>query len=158
MGDPGTHPGGDSGTAPDPLVMELPSDLDVVEGAVEEMVLHCRGHIAPESRLLLNFRVGVTEALANAILYGNERDPEKTVRVRVSVTYRSVVVEVSDEGAGFDPHALRDPTLPENLQRTGGRGVFLIRHLMDEVEYAEPGNTVRLILYRHSKTRSRAGN
>jgi serine/threonine-protein kinase RsbW len=158
MRDPGMDPGGDSGTAPDSLVLELPSDLDVVEGAVEEMVLHCRGHVAPESRLLLNFRVGVTEALANAILYGNEHDPEKTVRVRVSVTHRSVVVEVSDEGAGFDPQTVPDPTLPENLQRTGGRGVFLIRQLMDEVEYAEPGNTVRLILHRQSKSHSPAGN
>jgi serine/threonine-protein kinase RsbW len=151
-------PGGGADAAPETLVLEMPSDIDLVEGAVADLVEHCRDHIAPASRLLLNFRVGVTEALANAILYANNCDPEKRVLVSVSVSRSAVVVEVSGEGRGFDPDAVPDPTLPENLHRTGGRGVFLIRKLMDEVEYFEQGNSVRLVLYRRSTSRRAAGS
>jgi serine/threonine-protein kinase RsbW len=143
------HGGGPTGSADrEEFVLELPSDLRVIEQTVSYLVNRCREYNFSGSRLWLNFRVGVTEALANAILYGNRRDPEKLVRVGVILTGRSVTVEVSDQGAGFDPETVPDPTLPENIQRTGGRGIFLIRQLMDQVEYLGDGNAVRLVLHR----------
>lgn len=135
------------------FVLELPSDPRVIEGAVTYLVSRCRTLDYSGSRLNLNFRVGVTEALANAMLYGNRSDAGKAVRVVVSLTATRVVVAVTDEGRGFDPEAVPDPTLPQNLQRPGGRGLFLIRELMDEVEFNEEGNEVRLTLLRDPSTR-----
>ena len=130
------------------FVLELPSDLRMIEAAVTYLVDRCRSYAFNGPRLSLNFRVGITEALANAVLYGNEGDPGKHVRVEVSIDSSRVALRVEDEGRGFDPHAVPDPTLPENLHRSGGRGLFLIRELMDEVEFSDRGNSVRLVLLR----------
>lgn len=128
--------------------LELPSDLSHIQAAVDYLVGRCRAHAFEGSRLDLNFRVGVTEALANAVLYGNAGDPEKTIRVEVSLDTTRVEVCVIDEGGGFDPRGVPDPTLPENIESPTGRGLFLIRRLMDETEHNERGNAVRMVLGR----------
>jgi serine/threonine-protein kinase RsbW len=130
------------------FVLQLPSDLKIIEAAVTYLVGRCRAYAFDGSRLNLNFRVGVTEALANAVLYGNRSDPAKIVRVEVALDLSRVVLHVTDEGPGFNPADVPDPTLPDHLQDTGGRGLFLIRELMDEVEYNDRGNAVRLVLLR----------
>jgi serine/threonine-protein kinase RsbW len=130
------------------FVLELPSDLRMIEAAVTYLVDRCRSYAFGGPRLSLNFRVGITEALANAVLYGNQGDPGKYVRIEVSIDRIRVCLRVEDEGRGFDPQAVPDPTLPENLHRSGGRGLFLIRELMDEVEFSDRGNAVRLVLHR----------
>ena len=137
------------------FVLQLPSELNFIEPAVTYLVGRCRAYAFDGSRLNLNFRVGVTEALANAVLYGNQSDPAKIVRVEVALDLRRVVLHVKDEGTGFDPSTVPDPTLPDNLEGTGGRGLFLIRELMDEVEYNERGNVVRLVLLRDAPPRAR---
>jgi serine/threonine-protein kinase RsbW len=133
---------------PDPIefVLELPSDLRLIEAVVGYLVGRCRAVAIQGSRLDLNFRVGMTEALANAVLYGNANDPEKVVRVEVTLQPGRVEVRVIDQGTGFDPLAVPDPTTPENLLAPGGRGLFLIRHLMDEMEFNERGNVLRMVL------------
>ena len=130
------------------FVLQLPSDLRMIEAAVTYLVGRCRAFAFGGSRLNLNFRVGVTEALANAVLYGNQSDPGKLVRVEVVLDPSCVILNVVDEGPGFDPSEVPDPTLPDNLEQTGGRGLFLIRELMDEVQYNDRGNAVRLVLRR----------
>ena len=130
------------------FVMELPSDPRVIEAAVTYLADRCRAFDFSGSRLSLNFCVGVTEALANAVVYGNDADPEKTVRVEVSLDDTRVTLRVEDQGLGFDPDDVPDPTLPANLEEAGGRGLFLIRNLMDEVEYNDRGNSVRMVLLR----------
>jgi serine/threonine-protein kinase RsbW len=130
------------------FVLELPSDPGVIENAVSYLVDRLRAYAFGGSRLNLNFRVGVAEALANAMIYGNGSDPHKRVRVQVELSRDEVVMEVYDEGLGFDLSGVPDPTLPENLDRAGGRGIFLIHELMDEVAYKEPGNCVRMKLRR----------
>jgi serine/threonine-protein kinase RsbW len=130
------------------FVLELPSDPRVIETAVAYLVDRLRAYDFNGSRLNLNFRVGVAEALANAMIYGNGGDPEKRVRVEVELSSQAVALQVHDEGEGFDATVVPDPTLPENLEGTGGRGIFLIRELMDEVQYNPPGNSVRMVLHR----------
>ena len=132
---------------PTAFALELPSDLRLIENAVGYLVQRCRDHGLNGSRLTLNFRVGIAEALANAMIYGNGRDPSKRVRLEVELSARRVAVVVRDEGEGFDPASVPDPTLPENLEEPGGRGIFLIRELMDEVDYTGCGNCVRLVLH-----------
>jgi serine/threonine-protein kinase RsbW len=138
------------------LVLELPNDLRQIEHAVEYVMQRCAECQPHGRKLRLNFRVSLTEALSNAMLYGNERDPEKRVRVEVIVGEREIKARITDEGAGFDPGGIPDPTEPGNLEKSGGRGLFLMRELMDEVHFNERGNQVTLILRLDPEDRDRA--
>jgi serine/threonine-protein kinase RsbW len=126
--------------------LELPNDLRAIERAVEYLMDRAREVGFDYDRLRLNFRVGVTEALANAMLYGNCRDPQKRVRVEARLSPTEIMVQVTDEGRGFDPRKVLDPTLPTNRTRPGGRGIYLIRKLMDRVEFNERGNSITMVL------------
>jgi serine/threonine-protein kinase RsbW len=128
------------------LILELPNDIRSIEHAVEYVTKHCTTCSEYARRLNLNFRVGLTEALSNAMLYGNNSDPEKSVRVEVAIKLDGVTVRVTDQGVGFDPTTVPDPTLPANIEKTGGRGIFLMKALMDEVQFNDRGNSVTLVL------------
>ncbi|NNM32914.1 MAG: ATP-binding protein [Gemmatimonadetes bacterium] len=134
------------GRIPDSFVVELSNDISAIETCVEEVVQWCGRSCRDRGRLLLNFRVGLTEALSNAMLYGNAEDPDKTVRVELRIRARDLHVKVTDQGRGFDPSSLPDPRTPDNLTKAGGRGIFLMRKLMDEVRYNASGNSVTLVL------------
>ena len=141
---------------PTAFALELPSDVRLIDTAVSYLVSRCREYGFSGSRLTLNFRVGIAEALANAMIYGNGRDPSKPVRMEVELGPDHISIRVEDQGTGFDPAHVPDPTLPEHLEATGGRGLFLIRSLMDEVDFNECGNCIRLTLYREKRQRSLA--
>ena len=128
------------------LVLEIPTDVRSIEHAVDYVMERCRTCETYQKRLRLNFRVGLTEALTNAMLYGNEYDPAKRVRVEVTLESGRLEARVTDQGRGFDPSAIPDPTRPENLLKSGGRGLFLMRQLLDEVSYNDQGNQVTLVL------------
>ena len=91
--------------------------------------------------------MAVREAAVNAVLHGNEYDPHKTVTASFENTGSDLVITVADQGRGLDPDALPDPLAPENLLRGTGRGIFLIRSLMDEVHFRQlhPGTELTLI-------------
>jgi serine/threonine-protein kinase RsbW len=128
------------------LVLELPTDIQSIESAVEFVMSRCDSCRTRERRVSLNFRVGLTEALANAMLYGNAHDPSKSVVVVLSVGEGRLQATVRDQGAGFDPSAIPDPTRPENITRSCGRGLYLMRQLLDEVSFNDRGNEVTLVL------------
>ena len=136
--------------APAALDFRVPSDLAQIESIVAQVVHRCRECRFDARQLSLNVPVALTEAIANAMLRGNGQDVGKEVRVRAEVTEARLVVEVEDKGAGFDLDACcEDPTTPENLEREDGRGLFLMRTLMDEVVRVEGvANVVRLTLRR----------
>jgi serine/threonine-protein kinase RsbW len=93
---------------------------------------------------IFGVRLALTEALVNAVRHGNQGDPGKQVRVYYRLTSAEVEVEVEDEGQGFDPTGVPDPTSPERLEQPGGRGLLLMRHYLSSVEYNERGNAVIL--------------
>ena len=128
------------------LVLEIPNDVRTIESSVEYVMSRCGNCCEEARRLNLNFRVGLSEALSNAMLYGNDSDPLKRVRVEVTMGAQCITARVTDEGSGFDPEAIPDPTAPSNLVKSGGRGIFLMRSLLDEVMYNDTGNSVTLIL------------
>lgn len=130
------------------LDLRIPSDVAQIEPVVAEIVRRCAGQAFNHRQLALNLPVALTEALSNAILRGNGEDAAKWVRVRVAMRDGELTVEVEDEGLGFDLEACTvDPTLPENIENEEGRGLFLMRALMDRVEaYRANGNVVRLTL------------
>jgi serine/threonine-protein kinase RsbW len=129
----------------------IPSDVREIEPIVEQVTRECRVLALTARQCALNGPVALTEALSNAILRGNRGMREKHVRVRAVVSDNALVLEVADEGTGFDLDACTiDPTSPGNLEREDGRGLFLMRSLMDRVErYADNShNVVRLTLNR----------
>ncbi len=92
-----------------------------------------------------NILIAVTEAVNNAINHGNRQNPEKKVRLEFVERADRLSFSVIDEGEGFDHEALPDPTDPENLEKISGRGVFLMKHLADEVEFSQNGTKVEMI-------------
>lgn len=94
-----------------------------------------------------DIRLCVEEALRNAIVHGNKSRKGASVTVTYSIRPGSLEVEVADEGVGFDHRNLPDPTAGENLMKNSGRGVLIIRKLMDRVEFRGPGNVVRMVKY-----------
>jgi serine/threonine-protein kinase RsbW len=137
------------------LEVEIPSDVAYIERVVD-LVRHSCSELAFNShQLALNVPVALSEALSNAILRGNQEDPGKRVRVRATMDTSRLVLEIADEGVRFDIDAnTRDATDPDNLEREDGRGLFLMRALMDQVERFDTGpgttqgNVVRLTLAR----------
>jgi serine/threonine-protein kinase RsbW len=132
------------------LELRVPSDVGRIEEIVTAVVQRCRQHAFTGRQLALNVPVALTEALSNAMLRGNGEDRAKEVRVRAVVDASRLVVEVEDEGTGFDLEGCTgDPTTPEALAREDGRGLFLMRALMDEVRCERgAGTIVRLTLHR----------
>ena len=131
------------------IELEIPSDVRYIERVVELVTGQCAVLRFPPQVCTLNIRVALTEALANAIQYGSAGG-NGHVRVRARVEPASLVMEVVDQGKGFDMEACTiDPTTPDNVDREDGRGLFLMRALMDRVErYEADGNVVRLVLNR----------
>jgi len=133
------------------IEVDIPSDVQYIEKVVELVQRECALMRFGARQLMLNLAVALTEALSNAILRGNNDDPAKHVHVTARVDPARLVVEVQDEGAGFDlDQCTLDPTTPGNVDREDGRGLFLMRQLMDRVEQFDGGrgNVVRLTLIR----------
>lgn len=86
----------------------------------------------------------VEEAVRNAIVHGNRSDPKRQVRVSYWMDGDSLNIEIEDEGAGFDHESVKDPTKEDNLLRNSGRGVYLIKKLMDRVQYNSKGNKISM--------------
>jgi len=130
------------------ISVRVPTAIDVVEEAVDLVARHCLASGLPPATARFKLRVALSEALANAIIYGNRNDSEKSVEVRVTVTTQTISVHVSDEGDGFDPNTVPNPTLLEGLEQTSGRGLFLIREMVDEVQFNEKGNSICMMMHR----------
>lgn len=134
------------------LDLQISSDVHEIERVVELVQEECRRlNIEPE-KCSLNVPVALTEALSNAILRGNREDASKHVRVKASVNKAGdmLVVDVTDEGEGFDlPASTRNCTTPENVLAEDGRGLYLMQCLVHRVEqFVDGGNTVRLTVQR----------
>lgn len=131
------------------VALRVPNEIAWVEEAVDLIARHCLAGTTYSRRMLFNLRVVLAEALANAIICGNSEDPTKWVDVRAELRRDAVSVEVTDEGPGFDPSTVPDPTSPEELDNSCGRGLFLIRSLVDEVRFNSKGNSICMTLRRH---------
>jgi len=102
-------------------------------------------------------KLALEEALSNAFKHGNRNDPTKAVHLRFRVEADSVMIEIEDQGEGFDLGAVPDPTATENLEIPCGRGITLMRAYMSEVTFQPPGNRVRMVYLRPSARRSAKG-
>ena len=117
-----------------------PKNVARVESFVEHLV--DKYGISPD--VYGNILISLTEAVTNAIIHGNDNDESKTVQVRLKKQKNKLAFLISDEGGGFDFDNLPDPTSPENLLKIGGRGVFLMKQLSDDVVFYDNGSTVEI--------------
>jgi serine/threonine-protein kinase RsbW len=130
-------------TEPTTRDVSIPSDLAEarrLQGEIEEALGVCRFG----EREVFGIKLALEEALVNAIKHGNKLDPKKKVHVQYSVTPDRFDIRIADEGAGFNPNDIPDPTAPENLERPCGRGLLLMRHYMTHVEYSCCGRSVTM--------------
>ena len=121
----------------------VPSQPRAVRGVVREVVGQLRTHGWPRDEIF-GVHLALEEGLVNAVRHGNRSDSHKRVHFRCSLSGERIWIEIEDEGVGFDPHCLPDPTAPENLCRDGGRGVMLMRAYMSRVEFNAVGNCVTM--------------
>ncbi len=128
----------------------LPSELDVGHAAIEELMvaLGAAGWIGMD---VFRIQMAIEEAVVNAIEHGNKREPSKKVRLVFQVTPDKAMMIVTDEGPGFDHRNLADPTTDELIDKPRGRGVMLMRELMNEANFNEIGNEVTMIKIRSTE-------
>ena len=91
-----------------------------------------------------NILIALTEAVTNAIQHGNKYDPEKNINLQFAPNQKELVFTIKDQGTGFDFNNLPDPTEPDNIQKPHGRGIYLMKHLADKVEFSDKGRAVEL--------------
>ncbi len=117
-----------------------PNNVDKVEPFVNSVA--SRYNLSPDTHG--NILVSLTEAVTNAILHGNQADTNKSVSISLRRQDDALAISVSDEGPGFDPNYVPDPTGLDCLEKCGGRGLFLMRHLSDGCSFKRGGSTVEM--------------
>ncbi|MEM9295158.1 MAG: ATP-binding protein [Planctomycetota bacterium] len=130
-------------STPDRKRVVIPSRMTDVPGVLVAVAQSLEdAGFPPDDRFAV--RLALDEAITNAVKHGNGQDSGKTVTVEWSVAGGTLDISVEDQGPGFDPADVPDPTLDENLSRPSGRGVMLIQAYMDKVEFNDRGNRVRM--------------
>jgi serine/threonine-protein kinase RsbW len=129
----------------------IPSDLAAAHQVQVEIEQALSKGYAFDEREVFAVKLAVEEALVNAIKHGNQMDPDKTVRVVYDLKPGHFDIRITDQGPGFDPTDVPDPTLPENLERPCGRGLMLIRHYMTDVHFQDEGNTIAMTKVHQAK-------
>jgi serine/threonine-protein kinase RsbW len=130
----------------DSLKIQVPSLVENIR-IVESFIDNTKERFHIDDDIYGNIMVAVTESVNNAIRHGNKLDKNKNVMLSVECEENKLKFSIEDEGEGFDYHNLSDPTAPENLDKLGGRGIFLMKHLSDEVNFLNEGRLVELTFY-----------
>jgi serine/threonine-protein kinase RsbW len=125
-----------------PIDVTIPSDLEDARRIQTDIERLLQAKTSFSETEIFSIRLALEEAIVNAIKHGNQMDRSKMVRVAYRVEPDRFEVLISDEGPGFDPDDVPDCTAPENLERPCGRGLLLMRHYMNHIEYHGAGNIV----------------
>ncbi|MEP2773607.1 MAG: ATP-binding protein [Fulvivirga sp.] len=124
-------------------IPSLPENIRMIESFID----NAKEKFQLEDDIYGNIMIAVTEAVNNAIKHGNKNDKSKNVSLCLMLEETQIRFEIRDVGNGFDYQNLPDPTAPENLEKPGGRGIFLMKNLSDEVSFKEEGKVVELNFY-----------
>lgn len=133
------------------LSRTIPSSKDVAHELVEELLKALTEH-GWDGSDLFHVQMAAEEAIINAVTHGNQEADDKVVEVEFRVSEKSVYLRFKDQGEGFCPDKLPDPTDDENLESTHGRGVFLIKQMMTQVTYNDCGNEVTMLKHRQTES------
>ena len=131
------------------ISIQVPSIMENIR-MIESFIDNAKDRYHLDDDIYGNIMIAVTEAVNNAIKHGNSNDKGKNVHLSLSLEESMIKFVIKDEGTGFDYLNLPDPTSPENLEKPGGRGIFLMKHLSDEVEFKDAGREVILSFYMNS--------
>lgn len=124
-------------------IPSLPENIRIVESFID----NAKEKYELNDDIYGNIMISVTESVNNAIIHGNKSDSKKSVYLGLALESSLIKFTIEDEGQGFDHNSLPDPTLPENLSKPGGRGIFLMKNLCDEVSFKKDGRVVELSFY-----------
>ena len=130
----------------DTISIEIPSLSENIR-IIESFIDNAKEKFNLNDDIYGNIMISVTESVNNAIIHGNKKDKEKNVKISLTLTKGIIKFKIADQGAGFDYASLPDPTAPENIEKPGGRGIFLMRHLADEIDFEDEGRIVELSFY-----------
>lgn len=122
------------------IIQSKLDNMSLVENFIDEISIA----LSIVSDLYGNLLISTIEAVTNAIVHGNDNNPDKVVRINVESDDKKITVTVSDEGEGFDVSVVPDPTKPNYIEQPNGRGIFLMRNLADKVKFEKNGSVVIL--------------
>ncbi|MCH7773881.1 MAG: ATP-binding protein [Bacteroidetes bacterium] len=125
--------------------LEIESDPNNLITVEEFVNYFCKDVNLPDEKLA-NVLLAVTEATTNAIIHANKCDTNKKVTIDASVENSKLIIKIKDEGEGFDPGNIPDPTDPENLLKDSGRGIYLMRVYMDDLQYNRTPSGMEFVL------------
>jgi serine/threonine-protein kinase RsbW len=128
------------------ISIQVPSMIENIR-MIESFIDNAKERFHLDDDIYGNIMIAVTEAVNNAIKHGNNNNKSKNVELSLSMEETVIKFVIKDEGGGFNYDKLPDPTAPENLEKPGGRGIFLMKHLSDEVQFLENGRVVELRFY-----------
>jgi serine/threonine-protein kinase RsbW len=128
------------------ISIQVPSITENIR-MIESFIDNAKERYQLDDDIYGNIMIAVTEAVNNAIKHGNANNKSKNVFLSLSLHKNLIQFIIKDEGSGFNYENLPDPTAPENLEKPGGRGIFLMKHLSDEVNFKENGRVVELSFY-----------
>ena len=128
------------------IQIQIPSLSENIR-IVESFIDNAKEKFSLNDDIYGNIMIAVTESVNNAIVHGNRKDSSKNVTLQLKVDDNILNFTITDEGEGFNFNQLPDPTSPEHLDKPGGRGIFLMKHLCDEVSFQDDGRAVILTFY-----------
>ena len=125
------------------MLIEIPSEIKYIK-KISSRILDSLLPYGVDEEKLSDIRLCAEEAVRNAIVHGSRMNKKLRVRVNYRIDKNRIIIEVEDEGIGFDPDSIPDPTLKNNITKESGRGVCLIKKLMDKVDFNEKGSKIRM--------------
>ncbi|MEI6023818.1 MAG: ATP-binding protein [Phycisphaerales bacterium] len=125
----------------DQILTDLKTDLEIVQKGVAQALVNCNYTEFAQFAI----RLCLEEAIVNAFRHGNRSEPGKVVKFVCKIDHESAEFKIEDEGHGFDPEGVPDPTAEENLEIPSGRGLMLMRAYMSEVAHLPPGNMLHMV-------------
>jgi serine/threonine-protein kinase RsbW len=128
------------------IQIQIPSLAENIR-IIESFIDNAKDQYQLDDDIYGNIMIAVTESVNNAILHGNNSESNKSVTLKLELDNNIIKFIISDEGDGFNYETLPDPTSPENLDKIGGRGIFLMKNLCDEVHFNDEGRQVALSFY-----------
>jgi serine/threonine-protein kinase RsbW len=128
------------------IKLKIPSLTENIR-IIESFIDNAKDKYNIDDDIYGNIMIAVTESVNNAIRHGNGLQNHKNVTISLCLDQDMITFTIQDQGPGFDYQNLPDPTAPENIDKPGGRGIFLMKHLADEVKFKDEGRVVELRFY-----------